>query len=92
LAFGIVGASLQIVGNATGGAVGAIMSVVGLAGLIYGYSLYARMKGRNPAWGIMGFFNLPGLLVLYFLGKKCHHCGEEVSGRFCCECGAPASK
>ena len=44
----------------------AILTLVLLIGgtlmAITGFGFYAKAKGRNPIWGLVGFVGLPGLL------------------------------
>jgi hypothetical protein len=49
------------------------------------------MRGRSPAFGLLGLLSCIGLLILYFLSKKCLHCGTSHSYRVkeCTSCGAP---
>ena len=46
---------------------GKIVSVLSIPIYIYGLSMYAKAKKRYWAWGLLGFFNLFGLIMLYFL-------------------------
>ena len=61
LAWGVPGIILQVVGLFMNQPViqllGAVLLVVGLA-------YYAKAKGRHPAWCLMGFLSLIGLIVL----------------------------
>lgn len=68
-----------------------IMRLVGVALLIVGLLFNARWKGRNAAWGLFGLLSCLGLLVLYFITKRCHYCHAHSSYRInkCPECGAP---
>ena|ERR1700733_6267034 len=88
----------QILGHRT---TGRIVAWIGAALLIAGLALYAKAKGRNPAWGLMGFLSLIGLAVLAFL-KDCAPNREDQSRggaamgtgpqaevtMFCTHCGA----
>ncbi len=40
---------------------------VGTALLIVGLGYYAKSKGRDPGWGLVGLFSIIGLLVLICL-------------------------
>ena len=42
----------------------------GTALAITGFALYAKAKGRSPAWGLAGLVGLPGLLVLAVLKDR----------------------
>ena len=75
--------------TATGGAK-ALAFLVGTGMLIYGLSLYARMRNRNPWWGLLGLLSCLGMVILLLLPKKCHNCGATTKGKTCDECGAPA--
>lgn len=88
----IGGPGLLIQSGAQGatGAAKAIALLVGTALLIYGLSLYAKMRNRNPWWGLLGLFSCLGMLALLLLPKKCHHCGATTKGKTCDACGAPA--
>jgi hypothetical protein len=44
--------------------VGMAIGLIGTALLIGGLAYYAKAKGRSPAWGLMGFLGLIGLIVL----------------------------
>lgn len=78
LVFGVPGIVLQIVGNvltrtstdpliATGGLV---VLVVGTALLLVGLAYYAKAKGQHPAWCLMAFLSVIGLIVLALLKDK----------------------
>jgi hypothetical protein len=58
--------------------------------LIYGFSLYAKMRNQNPWWGALGFLSCLGLIGLLLLPKKCHYCSAKTKGKTCAQCGAPA--
>jgi len=81
---------IQSGAQAATGPVKAIVLLTGTGMLIYGLSLYARMRNRNPWWGLVGLFSCLGMLVLLLLPKKCHHCGATTKGKTCDACGAPA--
>jgi hypothetical protein len=73
--------------------------LVGTVFLTIGLAYYAIAKGRHPAWCILGFFSLPGLLVLACLPDdfqrglelRCRACNDwnHRSANFCNICGAP---
>jgi hypothetical protein len=88
----------QILGHRT---TGRMVVWIGVALLIAGLALYANAKGRNPAWGLMGFLSLIGLAVLAFLKDYSPNGeGQPRSGTamgagphaeaimFCTHCGA----
>jgi hypothetical protein len=69
LSLGIPGIILQIAGNVMSRnpenlTLGALVSLVGTGLLIAGLVYYAKGKGRSPAWGLMGFLSIIGLIVL----------------------------
>ncbi len=78
LALGIPGIILQLVGNfalrsADGQSLtwaGVAVSLIGTVLLIVGLSFYAKAKGRNPAWGLMGLLSIIGLIVLALLKDR----------------------
>ena len=49
------------------------------------------MRGRHAALGLLGLLSCLGLLILYFLPKRCHYCRQSQSYRIreCTNCGAP---
>ena len=61
LAFGIPGLILQVAGQVMGQP---IVLLVGTVLLMVGLAFYAKAKGRSPAWCLMGFLSLIGLIVL----------------------------
>ena len=75
LAFGVPGLVLQIGGNIassfstdpTIAALGGVALIVGTILLIVGLAYYAIAKGRHPAWCLMGFLSIIGLIVLAYL-------------------------
>lgn len=85
---GLSGIGLQVYGRATEQT---SLTVLGVLLFIGGLGMYAKMRGRHPALGLLGLLSCLGMLILYFLDKKCLGCGR-VSGRseaFCADCGAP---
>lgn len=65
-----------------------MVPMIQLAGgilLIIGLCLYASMKGRSPAWGLMGLLSCLGLIFLAIMAKICQNCGL-VGGRNDTEC------
>ena len=61
LGLGAPGIVLQIWGNIL---VQPIMLILGTILLMIGLAYYAMAKGRNPAWCLMGFLSIIGLIVL----------------------------
>ena len=47
-----------------------ILNIVGTIILIIGLVIYSKAKGRDPSWGLMGFFSLIGIVILIFLKNK----------------------
>jgi hypothetical protein len=77
LIFGVPGLVLQIGGNAavqlskTAAAnahsiagIGAIACLIGTVLFLVGLAFYAKAKGRHPAWCLMAFLSIIGVLVL----------------------------
>ena len=64
LIIGIPGLLLQIHGNVIGRP---WIAILGTLLLIIGLAYYALAKGRNPAWCLMGFLSIIGLIVLGLL-------------------------
>lgn len=46
---------------------GLLVTLVGTGLLIAGLAMYAKAKGRSPAWGLLGFLSIIGLIVLALL-------------------------
>ncbi len=61
LTWGIPGIALQIAGNVIGQP---LILVLGTVLLMIGLAYYAKAKGRSPAWCLMGFLSIIGLIVL----------------------------
>lgn len=75
LALGVPGLVLQVAGsmmraNPANEAAGSAILVGGTALLISGLAMYAKAKDRSPAWGLMGFLSLIGLIVLALLEDR----------------------
>jgi len=91
-ALGIPGMILQWVGNGMiGGVVGLGVFVLGTALLIVGLYFYAKMRGLHAAFSVLGLLSCVGLLILYFLPKKCLACrtSSSYSAKECSRCAAP---
>ena len=72
LAMGVPGLIIQVVGNVImakpgNETVGLLALVVGTVLLVGGLTMYAKAKGRNPAWGFLGFLSIIGLIALALL-------------------------
>jgi hypothetical protein len=67
-----------------------VVYLASTAALIYGLSLYAKMRNQSPWWGAFGLLSCIGLVALLLLPKKCHNCGATTKGKTCSQCGAPA--
>ena len=50
--------------------IGLAVSLVGTVLLLIGLAFYAKAKGRHPAWCLMAFLSLIGLIVLALLKDK----------------------
>ena len=76
--FGVPGLVLQIAGNVmrqgatptSPSTLGVPLLVVGTALLLVGLALYAKAKGRHPAWCLLAFLSIIGLLILACLKDK----------------------
>jgi len=81
LCFGVPGLILQILGfilrspqRHADGKVPATVFLILLAGtvlLLIGLAYYAKAKGRHPAWCLLAFLSIIGLVVLGCLRDKC---------------------
>ena len=87
LAFGAPGIILQVIGNVMVRTsrpgelfLGAFIALLGTILLIVGFAYYAMAKGRNPAWCLMAFLSLIGLIVLACLPDLAPN-GEIETGR-----------
>jgi hypothetical protein len=90
LLFGGAAVFLQFVGQFTDRSTRLFSLLAGTGLLIYGFSLYAKMRNRSGWWSLLGLFSCLGFVVLLFLPKTCHNCGATTKGKTCAECGAPA--
>lgn len=90
-AIALPGLALQIVGNNIGGAAGAALTLVGFALFMGGLWFYAKMRGQHPAMCLLGILSCLGMVILYFLPKKCLNCGASASfsSKQCARCTAP---
>lgn len=76
--YGVPGIVLQIGGrivtvmaeNGTMIAAGVVTTVVGTLLLLVGLAFYAKAKGRHPAWCLMAFLSIIGLIVLALLKDR----------------------
>jgi hypothetical protein len=74
--FGIPGIILQIAGrmmmNSEGGkpSLGLLIALAGTGLLLAGFAYYAKAKGRHPAWCLMAFLSIIGLIVLACLKDR----------------------
>jgi len=68
-----------------------VLQLSGAVLVIVGFCIYATMKGRNAAWGLMGIFSCLGLIFLALMGKCCHNCQQVASygAKECTKCHAP---
>lgn len=78
LAFGAPGLVIQIGGYVMSqvstdpmlALLGALISLAGTALLLVGLAFYAQAKARHPAWCLMGFASIVGLIVLACLKDR----------------------
>lgn len=81
LALGVPGLLLQIAANLLDGsphgyqpplehALAIIVSLMGTGLLLIGLAYYAKAKGRHPAWCLMAFLSLIGVIVLACLEDR----------------------
>jgi len=75
LALGAPGIILQIVGQVTRVSpehlgLARVLLIVGTGLLLIGLAYYAKAKGRHPAWCLMAFLSLIGLIVLASLKDR----------------------
>ena len=79
--FGVPGIILQIIGRITmvgafgnsipsPEAVGFLILLVSTILLIVGLSFYAKAKGHHPAFGLLGFLSIIGLIILAIMPDK----------------------
>lgn len=89
LLWGLPGIILQWVGFAVGqvaeveadlglALVALAMQLTGTIALIVGLAFYAKAKGRNPAWGLLGLLTILGIIALALL--KDHRPDDAVEG------------
>ena len=60
---------------------GLLAMLVGTALLLAGFAYYAKAKGRHPAWCLMAFLSILGLIVLACLKDKApgpHSAGRQL--------------
>jgi glycerol uptake facilitator-like aquaporin len=87
LALGVPGLILQIAGNVMMRSgpdkegVGLLVGIIGTALLMGGLMMYARAKGRSPAWGLMGLLSIIGLIVLAMLEDRAPSGKARAAGR-----------
>ena len=68
-----------------------LLALLGGILLLIGLGFYAKMKGRDAAWGLVGVLSCIGLVILAVLPKRCHHCKKATGrGKTCQHCQAPA--
>ncbi|MFX0097767.1 MAG: hypothetical protein ACFE7E_08425 [Candidatus Hodarchaeota archaeon] len=65
--FGIPGIILQIAGQFV---LGPLATLLGTVLLLVGIAYYAKAIGRSPAWCLLAFFSIIGLIILGFLEDK----------------------
>jgi hypothetical protein len=91
LLLAVPGMVLQVVGRGMPGMSGIAVTLLGAALIVGGLVFYAKMRGRSPAFGLLGLASCLGLLILYFLPKSCLNCktSHSYSVKQCKQCGAP---
>ena len=67
LAFGVPGLLLQIAGGVMHQP---LIVIPGTVLLMIGLAYYAKAKGRHPAWCLMGFLSIIGLIILALLKDR----------------------
>ena len=90
-ALGVPGLILQFIGRNMGDLTGSLLTLVGIALFIGGLYFYAKMRGQHPAMCLLGVLSCVGMLILYFLPKKCLNCASTASysSKQCQTCSAP---
>jgi hypothetical protein len=90
-ALGLPGILLQIVGRTMADGLGTLLVLVGAALFVAGLWFYTKMRGQHPALCLLGLVSCLGMLILYFLPKKCLNCttAASYSAKQCGACGAP---
>ena len=58
---------------------GIAISLLGTVLLLEGFAYYAKAKGRNPAWCLMAFLSIIGLIVLACLKDRTDGPVEEMA-------------
>ncbi len=67
-----IGLVLQIVAKyVIGGDIGSLGALIGGILVVIGCCYYAKAKGHNGAWGLLGLLSLIGLLILVAFKDKC---------------------
>jgi hypothetical protein len=82
---------LQAAGRSIGDVEGLVLVFGGTALFIAGLWFYAKMRGQHPAMCLLGLVSCLGMLILYFLPKKCLNCQTSAgySATRCQRCTAP---
>lgn len=90
-ALGLPGVVLQAVGRTMADGLGTVLVLAGAGLFVAGLWFYAKMRGQHPALCLLGLVSCLGMLILYFLPKKCLNCrtGASYSAKQCQSCGAP---
>ena len=57
--------------------------------LLWGFTIYAKMRGLSPWFGVLGVLGLIGLIVLLCIPPKCLVCGGRIVKKQCTRCQAP---
>ncbi len=83
LATGIPGLVIQVIGYIANQP---IIIIIGTILLLFGFAYYAKAKGRHPAWCLMAFLSLIGLIVLGLLKDYAKETTGEIAGIQCTKC------
>ena len=88
LGLGVPGLVIQLFGHSTNKSV---LTLIGTALFVSGLAMYARMRGRHPALGLLGLLSCLGTVILYLLEKRCLGChtANPRVATACTQCGAP---
>ncbi len=89
--FGLPGIALQVYGNGHPPVEALLFVGGGLVLFVIGLYHYAKMRGMHPAFCLVGLISCVGMLVLFFLPKKCLNCATShgFNAKQCRQCGCP---
>ena len=68
-----------------------LISMAGTGLFLASLVFFTKLRGRHIAFAALGFLSWIGLVIMYFLPKRCLNCTAENSYRSgqCDRCGAP---